>query len=51
MPERPPQILIIDDESQIRRVLRSSLDSHGCGLLEATSGQQGIEQVAQHQPD
>jgi two-component system, OmpR family, KDP operon response regulator KdpE len=51
MINRPPQILIIEDELQIRRFLRGSLDSHGYGLIETSSGQQGIEQAAQLQPD
>ena len=44
-------ILIIEDELQIRRFLRSSLSSHGYKLLEAGMGQEGIEQAAQLHPD
>jgi two-component system, OmpR family, KDP operon response regulator KdpE len=51
MTNAQPQILIIEDETQIRRFLRSSLASHGYGLLEAATGQAGIEQAAQLQPD
>jgi two-component system KDP operon response regulator KdpE len=49
--ERQRTILIIEDELQIRRFLRASLASHGYGLLEAGSGQEGIELAAQHHPD
>jgi two-component system KDP operon response regulator KdpE len=51
MINRPLQILIIEDEAQIRRFLRTPLDSHGYGLLEASTGQEGIEQAAQLTPD
>lgn len=51
MTDRPLQILIIEDEAQIRRFLRGSLEGHGYAALEATSGQQGIEQAVQLQPD
>jgi two-component system, OmpR family, KDP operon response regulator KdpE len=46
-----PQVLIIEDEIQIRRFLRASLASHGYALLEAGTGQAGIEQAAQLHPD
>ncbi|NTU84365.1 MAG: response regulator [Chloroflexales bacterium] len=51
MSHRPLQILIIEDETQIRRFLRSSLASHGYELLEASAGQEGLEQAAQLHPD
>jgi two-component system KDP operon response regulator KdpE len=44
-------ILIIEDELQIRRFLRSALAAHGYALLEAATGQQGLEQAAQLHPD
>jgi two-component system KDP operon response regulator KdpE len=44
-------ILVIDDELQIRRFLRSSLVGHGYAVLEAGTGQQGIELAAQLHPD
>jgi two-component system KDP operon response regulator KdpE len=51
MRNSPLQILIIEDEMQIRRFLRSSLNSHGYEILEASTGQEGIEQAAQLDPD
>lgn len=51
MTNRPLHVLVIEDEVQIRRFLRTSLASHGYALLEASSGQEGIEQTAQLQPD
>ena len=44
-------ILIIDDEIQIRRLLRISLESHGYKVEEASSGKDGLVQVAMVRPD
>jgi two-component system, OmpR family, KDP operon response regulator KdpE len=49
--ERQQTILIIEDELQIRRFLRTSLAAHGYALLEASTGQEGVEQAAQLRPD
>src|SRR5215467_421744 len=46
-----PNALIIDDELQIRRLLRVCLEGNGYRVLEAASGQEGITQAAQHPPD
>jgi len=50
-PALKPTALIIDDEMQIRRLLRVCLESNGYRTLEATTGQEGISQAAQHPPD
>jgi two-component system KDP operon response regulator KdpE len=46
-----PNALIIDDELQIRRLLRACLEGNGYRVLEAPTGQEGISQAAQHPPD
>jgi two-component system KDP operon response regulator KdpE len=46
-----PNVLVIDDELQIRRLLRAGLEGNGYRVLEASSGQEGITQAAQHPPD
>src|SRR5512136_1125508 len=54
MSERPvikPNVLIIDDELQIRRLLRANLEAHGYRVLEAATGQEGITQAAQWRPE
>ncbi len=43
-------ILIIDDEIQIRRLLEITLQSNGFDTLEATSGKEGLNLAASHQP-
>jgi two-component system KDP operon response regulator KdpE len=44
-------ILVIDDEPQIRRFLRATLTAHGYRLLEAASGESGLNEAARHQPE
>src|SRR5215471_10297696 len=46
-----PSALVIDDELQIRRLLRVCLESNGYRVLEAATGQEGITQAAQYHPD
>jgi len=46
-----PSVLVIDDELQMRRLLRACLEVDGYQVLEAASGQSGITQAAQHPPD
>ena len=46
-----PKILLIEDEREIRRFLRVSLDSHGYRLIEAGTGKEGIMHAASQQPD
>jgi len=47
----PAAILIVDDEAQIRRVMRTSLSSHGYTILEASTGEEAVEIVRQERPD
>lgn len=46
-----PVILVIDDEVQIRRMLRLSLEAHGYIVKEATTSQEGLQQAALARPD
>ena len=46
-----PNALVIDDELQIRRLLRVCLEGNGYRVVEAATGQEGITQAAQHPPD
>src|SRR3954463_7659348 len=46
-----PLILVIEDDSQIRRFLRATLSNLGYKLLEATTAQEGMNQVAMRHPD
>ncbi|HSY65778.1 MAG TPA: response regulator transcription factor, partial [Terriglobales bacterium] len=44
-------VLVVDDEPQIRRVLRATLSSNGYEVVEAKSGQEAIEMVVAERPD
>ncbi len=46
-----PAALVIDDEQQIRRLLRVCLEANGYRVWEAASGQEGITEAAQRKPD
>src|SRR5450432_3496452 len=44
-------ILIVDDEPQIRRVMRTTLSSNGYTVIEARSGEEALEVVRAERPD
>jgi two-component system KDP operon response regulator KdpE len=44
-------ILIVDDEPQIRRVMRTTLTSHGYSVVEASSGEEALEKLRAERPD
>lgn len=45
------EILIIDDEPQIRKLLEITLESNGYKLLQAETGKEGVIQAASHPPE
>ena len=45
------RILVVDDERQITRVLRGSLESHGYEVSIAQDGAEGLRLFEQHAPD
>jgi two-component system KDP operon response regulator KdpE len=42
------RILVVDDEPQIRRVMRSTLTAQGYEVHDARSGEQALESVRAH---
>ena len=44
-------ILVVDDEPQIRRVLRSTLTSQGYVIIDAKTGEEGVESARKNKPD
>ena len=46
-----PLLLIVKDDSQMRKFLRASLSSHGYRLVEAVSGAEELSQAAAYNPD
>ncbi len=41
--DRPPRVLVVDDEPAVRRVMKSVLEGSGCETLEAVTGQSALE--------
>lgn len=50
-PGQNPLVLVIEDDVQIRRFLRTTLTSSGYRLLEAATGNEGINKAALNAPD
>jgi two-component system KDP operon response regulator KdpE len=46
-----PLVLVIDDEPQLRRLLRVTIEAGGFRIIEAATGHDGIVFAAQQQPD
>ncbi len=46
-----PTVLVIDDEVQIRRLLKVCLEANGYRVVEAANGREGITVAAQYPPD
>jgi two-component system KDP operon response regulator KdpE len=45
------KILVVDDETQIRRALRVGLERHGHVVVEAADGEAGLDAFAEHSPE
>ena len=45
------QILIVEDEADIRELLRFNLEREGFSVLEAADGNEGLKLARQHMPD
>jgi two-component system KDP operon response regulator KdpE len=45
------KILVVDDEPQIRRMLRTTLTASGYQVADARSGEEGIEKFREYMPD
>jgi two-component system KDP operon response regulator KdpE len=46
-----PRALVVEDEPQLRRLLRLSLEENGYFVFDAATGQEGLVQAAQWLPD
>ena len=50
MSEPRPRILIVDDEADLRAVLRFGLEAEGFEVLEAADGEEGLTRAREDQP-
>lgn len=47
----PPLVLVIDDDSAVRLVIRECLEREGFNVVEGANAQQGIDRINQRIPD
>ena len=47
----PTRILVVDDDAKIRTVVRRGLAYEGYRVVEAASGEEGLEKAREHLPD
>lgn len=46
-----PHVVVVEDEKQIRRFVRTALEAEGCQVYEAETGKQGLVEAGTHKPD
>jgi two-component system KDP operon response regulator KdpE len=51
MSEPSPSVVVVEDEKQIRRFVRSALEVEGCRVFEAENGKQGLVEAGTRKPD
>ena len=49
--DRPPSLLLVDDEPKTRRFLRAGFELEGYGVLEATNGADALKMSTFNSPD
>lgn len=47
----PPYVLVVDDDHQIVRMMKTALETEGFEVLVATSGNAALDAVRQRRPD
>jgi two-component system KDP operon response regulator KdpE len=51
MTESTPVVVMVEDEKQIRRFVRTALESEGIRMFDAETGRQGLTEAATRKPD
>ena len=44
-------VIVIEDEPQIRRFVRTALEAEGCHVVEAATGERGLIEAGTRKPD
>lgn len=50
-PTAPRLVLVVDDESRMRRFIRMNMELEGYQVIEADNGIKALDQIRQHNPD
>ena len=45
------RVLVVEDDTTSRKLLRRSLERAGCDVVEAASGEEGLDRFGSEQPD
>ena len=51
MSETAPKVIVIEDEKQIRRFVKTALEEEGCRVFEAETSAQGLTEAGTRKPD
>src|SRR5436305_10366798 len=51
MPAKPPKVLVVDDEPQIRTLLKATLSRAGYAVVEAANGREALNAKSIDKPD
>lgn len=51
MPDKTPEILVVDDEPQILRVMRASLPPRGFCVRTTSTGEEALDEIRKQMPD
>ena len=46
-----PLVIMADDDIEIRRILKRTVSTLDCDIMQAEDGEQGLEMIIEHQPD
>src|ERR1700729_522957 len=49
--DRVPQVLVVDDEPNIRELVQVALKFHGCSVIAAANGKDALRQAEASKPD
>jgi two-component system KDP operon response regulator KdpE len=51
MTDHPPCVVVVEDDRQIRRFVRATLETEGCKVYEADTGRKGLVEAGTRKPD